>query len=70
MEEEALIKYEELLRRREISLELCRKLLRELESNKDDADTFFGGEMRKLYVEVTDMAKTKIKGIQTKITNL
>ncbi len=51
------------------SLSNCNKLLRELESNKDDADSFFGGEMYKAYIEVTDKVISKTRKIQNKIRN-
>ena len=52
------------------SLTLCRRLLSELATNDDDMDSFFGGELRKLYLNVNEVAKNKVKSIQSKINNL
>ena len=61
---------EDIQKHKEKSLELCRKLLQKLDENDDDASLFFGADFRKSYIDVTDMAKTKVKNIQTQITNL
>ena len=57
-------------RRKDKSLALCRKLLNNLATNDDDVNSFFGGEMRKLYLNANDVAKNKVKSIQSKINNL
>ena len=51
------------------SISLCNKLLRELESNKDDTDLFFGGEICKAYINATDKAINKTRNIRNKIRN-
>lgn len=52
------------------SITLCNKLLRELEMNKDDVDSFFGGEMYKAYIDVNDKAMDKVKTIRAKVRNI
>lgn len=52
------------------SLVLCEKLLWELKKNKEDAVSFFGGEIYKSYIDATDNAKIETKNIQTKIRNI
>lgn len=52
------------------SLALCDRLLTKLEENKEDACSFFGGEMYQTYNTVTDRAKHKVQTIKSKIRNL
>ena len=52
------------------SITLCNKLLRELEANKDDVNTFLGGEMNELYIHANDKAVSKTRRIRNKIRNL
>lgn len=52
------------------SIYYCNKLLCSLEEDKDDADSFFGGEMHKAYIEATDKAISKTRKIQNKIRNI
>ena len=61
---------EDILKHKDQSLALCRKLVRELENNEEDAKKFFGGEIYKSYLNATDVAKSKMLSIQTKIRNL
>lgn len=52
------------------SLRHCDKLLNEVKSDLDDIGSFFGGELRKTYVDATDKALSKIQQVRTKIRNL
>lgn len=52
------------------SLNLCDKLINELKNNKEDADSFFGGEVHKAYIKATDMALDKAKNIRAKLRRL
>lgn len=52
------------------SLYHCDRILSELAMNKDETDLFFGGEMRKAYIEATDKAISKTRKIRNKIRNI
>ncbi len=52
------------------SVALCNKLLHELEANKDDTNSFFGGEMNELYIHANDKAISKTRRIRNKIRNI
>ena len=60
----------ELRRLQEQSLYLCERLINGLNENKDDADSFFGGDVYKSYVEATESAINKAKKAKNKIRNL
>ena len=60
----------ELRRLQEQSLYLCNRLINSLNENKDDADSFFGGEVYKAYVEATESAVNRAKKAKQKIRNL
>ena len=59
-----------ILKYKENSLALCRKLMQKLNENDDDANLFFGGELQYSYQNITDLAKVRVKNIQIKIENL
>lgn len=61
---------EELEQCRLESLELCDRLLAMLEENREDAYSFFGGEVYQAYDAATDQAKRKLQKIKSKISNL
>ena len=61
---------EELEQRRSDSLSLCDRLLVALEENREDAYSFFGGDVYQAYIAATDKAKSKVKKIKSKIRNL
>lgn len=52
------------------SLSLCDRLLAALEENREDAHSFFAGELYQAYDAATDKAKNKVKKIRSKIRNL
>lgn len=52
------------------SLSLCDRLLVLLEENREDACSFFGGEVFQDYVTATEKAKNKVQKIRSKIRNL
>jgi hypothetical protein len=61
---------EELEQCRSDCLSLCDRLLTALEENREDANSFFAGEVHQAYDAATDRAKQKVKRIKTKIRNL
>ena len=61
---------EELRRSRSASLRYCEKLLNELRSELDDIDLFFGGDLHRAYVDVTDEVIAKASNVRKKIRNL
>lgn len=61
---------EELEQYRSDSLLLCDRLLTVLEENREDACSFFGGEVQRAYEAATDKAKNKVRIIRNKIRNL
>ena len=60
----------QLRRLQEQSLHLCNRLINSLNENKDDADSFFGGDVYKAYVEATELAINKANKAKNKIRNL
>lgn len=52
------------------SLSLCNQLLAALEKNREDAHSFFAGEVYQAYDAATDKAKNKVQKIRNKIRNL
>ena len=52
------------------SLDLCHRLLRELDRNKDDSFAFFGEGLRRVYIDATDEAFNKTIDSRHKISNL
>lgn len=61
---------EELEQCRADSLLLCDRLLAALEGNRDDAHSFFAGELYQAYSAATMKAKDKVRSIKSKIRNL
>ena len=61
---------EKLSYQKELSLEICDRLVRELQENSESADGFFGGEIHKSYVDATETALEKTRTIKQKINNL
>lgn len=58
---------EELEQRRSDALILCNRLLAALAENREDARSFFTGEVYKTYAVATDKAENKIAKIRNKI---
>ena len=54
-------------RYRTASLQYCNKLMNEVQSDRDEIERFFGGEIFKTYVTVTDEVLNKIAKIRTRI---
>ena len=54
---------------KERSLELCDRLINQLNMNKDDANSFFGGEIYKSYIVATERAIEKANNGRYKIRN-
>ena len=52
------------------SLILCDRLLAALEENREDAHSFFAGEVRRAYDAATEKAKNKVQNIRNKIRSL
>ncbi len=52
------------------SLMLCDKLSVEINTNQDDANSFFGGDMYKAYVKANDTAMDKVAQIKNKLRSL
>ena len=52
------------------SLMLCNSLLNMLNEDRDDIDSFFGGEINKEYTYATEKAISKVNRIRMKIRNL
>ena len=52
------------------SLSLCDRLLVLLEENREDAHSFFGGEVYQAYDTTTEKAKNNVQRIRNKIRNL
>ena len=61
---------EELEQYRSDSLLLCNRLLAMLEENRDDAHSFFAGEVYQAYDAATEKAKNKAMNIANKLRNL
>ena len=61
---------EELEQLRVESLSLCNRLLTLLEENREDAYSFFGGEVYQSYTDATEKAKNKAQKIRSKIRSL
>lgn len=61
---------EELERNRADSLTLCNRLLNALDQNRDDAHSFFAGEVLRAYDTATQKATNKMQKIKSKIRNL
>lgn len=53
-----------------ISLSLCNKLITELRMNEGDTDSFFGGELYRVYTDANDRALEKAKKIRNKLRYL
>ena len=49
---------------------LCNRLLNMLNEDRDDIDSFFGGEINKEYTYATEKAISKVNRIRMKIRNL
>lgn len=49
---------------------LCDRLLDAMKENREDAHSFFAGELYQAYVDATDKARSKVKSIRIKIRNL
>lgn len=60
----------QLQRYKSTSLRHCDKLLNDVRCDRDDIDSFFGGELYKAYVNATDEVLTKISKVRTKVRNL
>ena len=60
----------ELEQYQENALALCNKLLTELNRNQEDVDTFFGGDVRKAYVDATEKVIRSTRSVRNKIRNL
>ena len=60
----------ELRRLQEQSLYFCNRLINLLNENKEDAGSFFGGDVHKAYVGATESAISKAKRTKQKIRNL
>ena len=58
---------EELEQRRSDALVLCNRLLAALAENREDAHSFFSGEVYRAYISATDKAENKIAKIRNKI---
>lgn len=58
---------EELEQRRSDALVLCNRLLAALAENREDASSFFAGEVYRAYAAATDKAENKIAKIRNKI---
>ena len=52
------------------SLALCDRLLTALENNREDARSFFAGEVHQAYDSATEKAKNKAQKIRNKLRNL
>jgi len=52
------------------SLVLCDRLLAVLEENREDAHSFFGGEVYQAYDAATDKAQNKVREIRSKVKQL
>ena len=52
------------------SLELCKKLILELENNKEDAMAFSGGTICKTYLRATEVALNETKQLQSKLKGI
>lgn len=61
---------DEFERQREECLELCQRIIADLHGFTADSDRFFGGEIRKAYVEATEQAAHKARTIRSKLRNL
>lgn len=61
---------QELRRLRDQSLYYCNRLLNELNENKEEAATFFGGDICRAYVKATEAAINKAKRTKGKIQNI
>lgn len=48
---------------------LCKKLIRRLEQDKDDAQRMFKGELRETYLKATDAALKKVRDVQNALRN-
>ena len=56
-------------RYRTASLQYCNKLIGEINSDREEIGTFFGGELHRVYLEATDMALDKAQKVRTRIKN-
>lgn len=61
---------EELERYRSESMALCYRLMAKLDENRDEARSFFAGEILRSYEMATDKAKSKLSKIRNKLINL
>lgn len=61
---------EELEQRRSDALVLCNRLLAALAENREDAHSFFSGEVYRAYIAATDKAENKVQTIKNMIRNL
>lgn len=52
------------------SLALCDRLLISLNKNREDAYSFFAGELYRAYDAATDQAEQKVRKIKNRIKNL
>lgn len=52
------------------SVQLCEKLIRDINTNKEDIDLVFGRELNNAYIVANDKALDKARSILNKINNL
>ena len=61
---------EEFERQRNECLVLCQRIIADLREFTADSDRFFGGEIRKAYIEATEQAIDKAYTIRSKLRSL
>lgn len=61
---------EEFERQRNECLVLCQRIVADLHGFMFDSDRFFGGEIRKAYLEATEQAIDKAYAIRSKLRSL
>lgn len=61
---------DELTQYKEQCLLLSERLLCDLNRNKDDAESFFGGDIYKAYIRATEDAMRKTREVRNGIRNL
>ena len=52
------------------SLSLCSRLLAALEEDREDARSFFAGDVYQAYDSAAELAKNKVRNIRNNIINL
>ena len=60
----------EIERYKQRSIDLCNRLINELQKDEEEAASFFSKDLHRSYARVTDIAQEKTRRIRNKIRNI